>query len=179
MMDRAEFNHSAEVILDFVDTYGMLKNGYLKKFFPNDKKVINYLITHKRLSKSSDGAYITINEETRPDKALLAALGMLSDIFEKVKTHARATPPAQISFITQSGDYYEIIYVAYGMEAMVTASYKTQLFAKKQSKSHVDTTKRMMIVENTDQMERLQIPGIVRFALVQPNGSLTYYKAGS
>ena len=179
MIDRAEFNNKAEEILDFVDTYRVLRTGYLEKFFPGDKKVVDYLIKHKRLDKSSDGAYISANEELRPDKALLAALGMLGDIFEKVKTHARAIPPAQISFLTQGGDYYEIVYVGYGMEAMVTASYETQLAAKKRIKDHADTTKRMMIVENTDQMERLPIPGIARFALVQPDGSLTYYKAGS
>jgi len=179
MNDRAVFTEKAEAILDFVDVYRVLKYSHLEKFFPDDKKIVEYLVKHRRLSVSPDGVYISTDEEARTDKTLMAALSVLSDIFEKVKTHTKAVPPAQISFLTHNGDYYEIIYVGYGMEAMVRASFETRLAAKMRNENHADITKRMVIVENADQMERLHIPGTTRFALVQPDGSLTYYRARS
>jgi len=110
---------------------------------------------------------------------MLAALSVLADIFEKVKSHARATAPVQISFVTYSGEYYEIVYVGYGMEVMITASFNAQLATMQRSREYrdyADTTKRMVIVEDKSQMTRLQIPGITRFALIQPDGSLSYFK---
>ena len=176
---RDEFNKKCEDILSFLDIYTMMKFEYVEKFFPHSKKVINYLVKNQRVYKTPDGIYISTEKDTRPDKCLIASLGVLADIFEKVQSHTRATAPAQISFITYSGDYYEIVYVGYGMEAMVMASFETQSLAKQRSKVHenyTDTTKRIIIVEEKSQMMRLLIPRITRFALIQPNGSLSYFK---
>ena len=174
MSDRTDFNKKGEEILEFLDAYDALRYEDLEKFFPRSNKIVSYLIKNQRLYKSPDGIYISTEQDSRPDKCMVAALGVLADIFEKVQSHARATTPAQISFITHSGDYYEIVYVGYGMEAMVAAS--SQITAKQRSKAYADTTKRIVIVENKSQMMRHQIPGITRFALVQPDGSLSYFK---
>jgi len=176
MNGRAEFNLKGEEILDFIDTYGVLKYEYIDKFFPQSNKILSYLIKNRRLHKSADGIYISADHDSQPMKSVITALGVLADIFEKVQTHTRATAPAQISFITHSGDYYEILYVGYGMEAMITASYETQLAAKQRLKDYADITKRIAIIEDKNQMTRLPIPGIVRFALIQPNGNLSYFK---
>jgi len=175
--DRTDFNRKAEDILDFMDTYGMIRYIHLDKFFPKDKKVIKYLIKHQRLFISFDGTHISIDEDLRPDKTLTAALGVLSDVLEKVKAYSKASPPAQLSFVTHSGDYYEVIYVAYGMEAMVSSTFELQQAAQRNSENYVDFTKRMVIVEDKSQMLRLKIPATVRFALVEPRGNLTYFKA--
>jgi len=175
-MNRPQFNETAETILGFMDAYRVLKYSQLEKFFPEAEKVVEYLIRCERLYMSANNAYISVEEEPKPDKALLAALGVLGDIFEKVQKHAKAVPPVQISFLTNSNEYYEIIYVAHGMEALVTASFEAQLAAKKRDKKHLYITKRMVIVEDINQMERLNIPGTMRYALVLPDGSLSYYK---
>jgi hypothetical protein len=59
---------------------------------------------------------------------------------------------------------------------MITASVETQLAAKQKIKGFIDTTKRMVIIEEKKQMEKLQIPGTARFAHVQPDGRLIYYQ---
>jgi len=181
MTERTDFAKKGEVILDFLDTYGAVKYEHLEKFFPYSKKIINYLLKNQRLHKSPDRIYISADENHRPDKCLIAALSVLVDVLEKVQSHARATAPVQISFITYSGDYYEIVYVGYGMEVMVSAFFETQLVARQRQKDNngfadTDTAKRIVIVENKNQMERLQIPRIARFALIQPKGSLSYFK---
>jgi hypothetical protein len=176
MSDRTDFNNKAEEILDFVDTYEMVRYEHLDKLFPSIKKAVNYLIKNQRLHKSTDGIYIGITADVRPDKCLTAALSVLADVIDKVQTYARAAAPAQISFLTHSGDYYEIIYVGYGAEVMTAAFFETGLAAKQRPKDYVDTTRRIVIVEDKNQMERLNILGAVRFALVAPDGSLSYFK---
>jgi hypothetical protein len=173
---RIDFNNKAEEILNFVDTYEVLNPYHIEKFFPDSSKIIDYLVKNKRLFKSHDNMYISADQILYPDKALITSISVLGDLLEKVKTHSRAIAPAQISFLTHNGNYYEIIYVGYGMEAMVTAFLETQLAAKARLKDYVDVTKRMVIVEDKHQMERLQIQGIERFILVQPDGSLSYFK---
>ena len=179
MNDRTDFNKKAEEILSFIDTYGMVRYAHLEKCFPGSQKAITYLIKNRRLYKSADEIYISADQNLRPDKCLMAAVGVLADVFGKVKAHARAIAPAQVSFVTYNDDYYEIIYVGYGTETMTAAFFETQLTAKQRSSDYADTAKRMVIVEDKSQMERLRIPGTVRFALVSPDGSLSYFKAGS
>ena len=165
MSDRTDFNKAAEEILSFMDSYSSVKHEHLEKFFPGGDKIVKYLLKNKRLHKSPDGIYIGIESNPRPDKPQIAALSVLCDVLAKVSTHTRATAPAQVSFITHSGEYYEIIYVAHVMEAMLAASLGTQPSAK-----------RIVIIEDKHQMERLQTIDTTRFALVSPDGSLNYYK---
>jgi len=171
MNDRTDFNKIAEEILSFMDSYVTVKFNHLEKFFPGSVKAINYLIKNKRLHSSSDGIYIGIDPNLRPDKALIAALSMLSELLPKVKDYTKATAPAQLSFTTQhTGEHYEIIYVAHGMETMIAEMFEVS------EKTPLDIIKRIVIVEDKVQMQKLQIPGTTRFALVLPNGQLTYYK---
>ena len=179
MSERMEFNKKGEEVLEFLDIYGAVRLRYMERLFPNSDKIIGYLIKNQRLFISTDETYISTDPDHRPDKCLTAALGVLADVLERVQSYTKATPPAQISFITHSGDYYEIIYVGYGMEAMVTAALETQLTAKKLNLADADSAKRMIIVEDIHQIERLNIQGTTRFALVKPDGNLNYYKAGS
>ena len=176
MSDRADFNKKAEEILDFVDAYGMVRYEHLEKFFLGSNKVVGYLIKNQRLHESTDGIYISTVADVCPDKCLIAALSVLADVIDKVQTYTRTTSPAQISFITYNGDYYEIIYVGYGAEVMTAAFFEAQLAAKQRPKDYVDTAKRIIIVEDKNQMERLHIPGTARFALIAPDGSLSYFK---
>ena len=176
MVNRPEFNARAEAVLSFMDTYGVLKTSSLEKFLPGSEKVVSYLVKHRRLFFNIDKTYLGTNEKPVPEKILSAALGVLGDIFEKVQTHGRAVPPVQISFLTRNNEYYEIVYVSLGMEAMVTAIFETRLAAYTQGEKCYHTTKRMVIVECKSQMDRLDIPGTMRYALVRPDGGITYYR---
>jgi len=171
-----EFIKRGEEILDFIDAYGALRTQRIEKFFPNSRKIVDYLIKNKRLYQSPDGIYIGTDQTIHPDKRIIAALGVLADIFHNVKNHAKVTSPAQISFITHAGDYYEIIYVGYGMEALVTATIEPGLVTKNQGEINIEGVKRIIIIEDKNQMDRLLIPQTTRYALVLPDGSLTYFR---
>ena len=169
MNNRVEFIKKGEDILDFVDTYGVLRCDCLEKFFKDSNKIVSYLIKNRRLHKSLDGRYIGADQNPHPDKCMTAALNVLADVFEKVQNHARAETPAQISFATHAGECYEIVYVGYGMEAMVAATSQFKMDSM---------IKRIIIIEDKNQMTRLQIPGTTRFALIHPDGSLSYFRGG-
>ena len=169
MDGRDEFNEQCLEILDFLDNYGTMRYDYLEKFFPGSDKKVSYLIKKRRLHKSPDGVFIGTEQDPRPNKCMAAALGVLADIYEKVKSFTGASAPSLISFVTHSGEFYEIVYVSYGMEVMVTASFRNR------HKNYTDATKRIVIVEDIRQMEKLKIPGTARYALISPDGSLTYY----
>jgi len=183
---RASFTRKAEEVLDFLDLYDGIRQKHLEKFFPDSKKVVAYLIKRERLHISLDGLYISTYHKYSPDKALVTSLSVLGDVFEKVKSHTRAQYPVQISFSTHSGDFYEIVYVNHGLDALVAASFEFQHNLREQERTRGDlginlgsypyTTKRLVIVENEAHMERLKIPSIVKFAVVSPDGELTYYK---
>jgi len=172
--------------LDFLDLYDGLKYAHLEKFFPNSRKIVNYLLKNNRVYMTQGDTFISTDPNFSRDKTLIAALNVLGDIYEKVRSHARATSPAQLSFFTHNGDYYEIIYVGYGLDAMIMASFEVQRTLVEQALEHgdlginlgrhPDAVKRMVIVEDKNQMSRLKIPNITRFALVEPDGSLTYFK---
>lgn len=172
MDERTDFIRKCEEILNFFDIYAVMRHEYFEKFFPDAKTQLKYLLKNRRLHESPCGVYIGTDEEISPDKCMVAALSVLADVLEKVKTHARATPPAQISFVTHSGDFYEIVYAAYGMEAYLN------VFLRPETDSS-EEIKRMVIIESQQQLTRLLVPGVTRFALIQPNGSLSYFKAGS
>ena len=176
MGTNSEFIKRSVEILDFIDVYGALRLEHIEKIFPHSRKNIGYLIKNQRLYESSDGIYISTDPASLPDKCIVAALGVLADVFDKVKSHAKVANPVQISFITKSDDYYEIIYVGYGMEAMVTANIETQQSARIQNNKYNNITKRIIIVEDKKQMDRLKIPQTTRFALVSPDGSLVYFR---
>ena len=153
--------------MDFIDAYRTVRLEHINKIFPHSSKNIKYLIKNQRLYKSPDGAYISTEPKNPPDKHLVAAVGVLADIFDKVKYHPKASSPIQISFITHLCDYYEIIYVSYGMEVMVATTLEAQ---------QKDVAKRIVIIENKKQIDRLAIPQTKRFALVSPDGSLIYFR---
>jgi len=102
-------------------------------------------------------------------------LGVLADVIEKVQGHVIAAAPVQISFITHSNEYYEIIYVGLGMEAMVAASFEMLLAAKRQSSNYMCATKLIVIIEDKRQMTKLRFQGITLLALIQPDGSFSYF----
>jgi len=174
-----EFIKRGEEILDFLDVYGVLRHEYKEKFFPGSRRIITYLIKNKRLYSSTDGIYIGTDPTPRSDKRMCAALGVLAGVYDKVKCHAKTNEPALVSFVTHAGDYFEIIYVGYGMGSMVTATLEAQLAAGTQNETSHNRLKRIVIIEDKGQMKGLQIPQTTRFALVSSDGSLSYFKAGS
>jgi len=162
----------AVAVLDLIDTCNAVGREQLPRIFPdsNCEKIISYLLKRKRVHLSKDGTYlhsthIGKGDMPRPDKALIAALNVLGDIRGKVQTYTKAIQPAQVAFISTSGDYYEICYVTYGLEAIVASMF-----------GNSGEAKRIVIIEDMGQAEKIKgkIPGLMRFARIIPEGGFEY-----
>ena len=167
MQGREEFNKLGNDIMDTMDVYGVMAQTQLERMFPGSDKVLSYLTKNKRLNTSVDGLYLGQDETVVPNKARIAAINVLLDVLSKTKYHTVGTLPIQIIFTTVSGDYYEIVYVEQGKEAIVAAMFKS-LGIEHGTEEH---TKRIAIIEDIRQVEKVKtdIPNIVRFALAKGN----------
>ena len=168
MRGRDDFNKKGNAIMDTMDMYGMMKRSQLEAMFPGHEKIINYLIKNKRLLPLVGGAYIGQDETAEPNKYLITTIGVLIDVISKVTYHTTGNFPVQVIFTTIGGDYYEIIYAEQGNEALIAAAFKTQGV---EHGIH-DTTKRLVIIEDMAQIEKVKcaIPNIVRFVLANDDG---------
>ena len=172
MRNRENFNKQCNAILDIMDIYEVMKRTHLDAMFPSHEREISYLVKNKRLCFLFDGVYLGQNETAQPDKHLMAAVDVLINVFSKVTHHSTGTFPVQVLFTTTSGDYYEIVYVEQGKEALVSAAFKAQGV----DNSTADATKRLVIIEDITQAAKVKaaIPNISRFALLDGDGFMYF-----
>jgi len=166
--------------LDFIETCDMVKINQLPKLFTDFsvekiEKMKRSLLKRKRIHLSKCGEYlhstqIGTTNDPRPDKALTVALGVLGDLMPKVQYFHKAAPPAQIYFITHNGGVFEIIYVEYGNEALVSGMVKSML------NNDSEDVKRIIIIDDSGQIAKMKnrIPNIWRFALVKQGDAFEY-----
>ena len=173
-----------ERVLDFIESCDVVRKEQVRKLFPEYEidLIIGYLLKKKRIH-ISESEYLhstqigrDVKKNLVPDEALSAAIGVLGDLMGKVKYFTKALAPAQIAFQSLSGDMYEIIYVGYGLEVMIGSIYNR--IANVAGKTD-NSVKRIIIVQDKTQIEKVKgrIPNIMRFALVQQNGTFSYTNA--
>jgi len=177
-MDRKEeFRNLIERIVDFVsDSGGVMLQAHVWRIFPEAmQKHINYLIKHRRLYEIEDGKMIADAPDAKPKRPAIAATGVLCDFIDKMDDYTFCEYPAQMNLIAKNGDILEILYVKYNDEAGIQASIAMQdKNMAKEMKGYV-APKRIAVLEDPVQAERLNIPSILRFATMEPDGKMTYF----
>jgi len=178
-MDRKEeFRNLIERILDFVsDSGGYMMQAHVWRIFPEAmQKHINYLIKNRRLFEIEDGKMLADSPEAKPKKPVIAATGVLCDFNDKLDVYTFAEYPAQMNLIAKNGDVLEILYVKYNDEIGIQASIAMQdKDLSKEMKSEYVAPKRIAVLEDPVQAERLNIPSVVRFATMEPDGKMTSF----
>ncbi|MCL2840328.1 MAG: DUF5697 family protein [Defluviitaleaceae bacterium] len=178
MDKRAVFDSINGRILDFVaNCGGCVRQAHIERIFQYSLKNIRYLVKHKRLFQVN-GGLLADEIDINPKMSMITALNVLCDLYDKVSDYSIAEYPTQISFVSHSGDFYEIVYVRQGDEVGIQASFNLQ--AQKQSKLKVSERspipKRIAILESFNQAEIVNIPGVVRFATTQNDSNkMTYF----
>ena len=167
------FDTQNEKILDFLLEYGSAANRkHLERLFPYCSRNINYLMKKKRLY-ALEGDLLGDAANFKPDKEMLAALTVLCDLYDKIVSYNRADYPAQINFTTLDGSFYEVVYVVAGNELDVVSSLSMQA---KTNPIGVETPRYVVIIEHSDQRQKLQFDSWARFVLANEDGSLEYLK---
>ena len=148
-----------------------LTEEQLCRFFPEKESTAKTLLTHMlkegRILCAENGRYYANQEaQNGADKDLSHCVWVLLDFIDQVEYHTVGEFPASILCFA-NGELYEIVPISQGKETMIC-----QLLRQPQK----DVGKRIVVVEDTSQIELLNIPQVAGFCTVAEDGTVSYYK---
>ena len=167
----AIYQREAAEMLHNISLYPGLTEEQLCRFFPEKEATAKTLLAHMlkegRVYRAENCRYYA-NQEARnnADKDLSRCVWVLLDFIDQVEYHTVAEFPAAILCFA-NGELYEIVPIPQGKETMIC-----QLLHKPQK----DAGKRIVVVEDTSQIELLDIPQAAGFCTVAEDGTISYYK---
>ena len=158
-----------EMILKLLDIAGVLSFKQLLSFTKLSPSVLGTLITQlqreNRLIRSME--WIALSEEALENKrdGIEAVMWVFDDFLPRTDYFTAGEFPAIICFFADGVDY-EIIFVPVGQEYIISKSV-----------SEFDNPpKRLIVIENTDQIPHISIPNITAYCITEPSGKTNYYK---
>lgn len=165
------YGQEAAELLRLISMYPGISGKQLCRFFPGRQEKIKTLLTHLgkqgRIIPARSGEYFLCGSELAvPDDGMMRAVWVLLDFIDRVEFHSPGDFPANIMFFS-NGELYEIVYVANGQEVLI---------------SHVITRNRecggkyIVLIDDPEQIEALDFPGISGFCTVDGSGKVSYYK---
>lgn len=166
------YGQEAASILRDVTMYRCLKEEQLLRLYPGKqdkvKKILNHLVRQGRIFHDADNNLYRAGEDTSEpiDCGLLAAVWVLVDFIDQVEYHSVCDFPCKIIFFADN-EVYEVVYVAYGQEALIA-----HLLSSKAEES----AKYIVLVDKPEQIADLQIPGVSGYCTVSPDGTVQYYQ---
>ena len=172
MKNRAAiYQREAAEMLHNISLYPGLTEEQLFRFFPEKEATAKVLLSHMlkegRIFYSKNGRYYANREaQNGADKDLSRCVWVLLDFIDQVEYHTVGEFPAAILCFT-NGELYEIVPIPQGKETMIC-----QLLRQPQK----DAGKRIVVVEDTSQIELLDIPQAAGFCTVAEDGAVSYYK---
>ena len=172
MKNRAAiYQREAAEMLHNISLYPGLTEEQLFRFFPEKEATAKVLLSHMlkegRIFYSKNGRYYANREaQNGADKDLSRCVWVLLDFIDQVEYHTVGEFPAAILCFS-NGELYEIVPIPQGKETMIC-----QLLRQPQK----DAGKRIVVVEDTSQIELLDIPQAAGFCTIAEDGTVSYYK---
>lgn len=167
----AIYQREAAEMLHNISLYPGLTEEQLCRFFPEKEAAAKTLLAHMlkegRVFRDRNGrCYANQEAQNGADKDLSRCIWVLLDFIDQVGYHTVGEFPAAILCFA-NGELYEIVPIPQGKETMIC-----QLLRQPQK----DTGKRIVVVEDTSQIELLDIPQAAGFCTVAEDGTVSYYK---
>ena len=161
---------AAELLRDLT-TYHYIHRDQVLRLYPGKESKIENLLAYftrqSRIFFDKDTGLYHDGTEASPDQSLLASLWVLIDFIEKVEYHSAVDFPAMLVFVAD-GELYEVLHIPEDKEAMMEHTMAQQ---------GSDAEKRIVIVEDSQQMERLYIPDVTAYCTVDmQTGAIQYYR---
>ena len=165
------YSKEAAELIRTISVYKSLACMQVYRMFPGKedavKKLLTNFIKQKRMVYNPDTDCVYSGQyEGSPDGSMISAFWVLLDFMDKTEYHTASDFPVKISFFTQ-GESYEIMHIPHGQEI---------LFNHAMTVKEEDPPKRLVIVDNPNQIRNISIPSIVAFCTVSPEGKVDYYK---
>ena len=150
-------------LLRILGEYKTLQMAQALRLFP--EPVISYLRKQRRIHISPKGL-ITASEDISPDPGAQKAVWLLLDFIDRVDYHAAGAFPVTLYFFLGE-ELYEVVYIPPGQETLICHALS----------GPVDSAgKRIVILESTEQIEKISFPGISGFCTVSDAGEVQYYQ---
>ena len=155
--------------MKIMDIAGVLPFKLLLSLTRLTPSLLNTLITQlqreKKLIRSME--WVALSEEALENRreGIVEAMWVFDDFFQRIDYFTAGDFPAIVCFFADGVDY-EIIYVPVGQEYIISKSVP----------ECDNPPKRLVTIENTDQIPKISIPNITAYCITEPSGKTNYYK---
>ena len=155
--------------MKIMDIAGVLPFKLLLSLTRLTPSLLNTLITQlqreKKLIRSME--WVALSEEALENRreGIVEAMWVFDDFFQRIDYFTAGDFPAIVCFFADGVDY-EIIYIPVGQEYIISKSVT----------SCDNPPKRLVTIENTDQIPKISIPNITAYCITEPSGKTNYYK---
>jgi hypothetical protein len=131
------------------------------------KNIISRLIKEKRVFYDEKTGMVSYGAEENksPDLNLITAFWVLIDFYGEAEYHCPSDYPAQIAFFMDGG-LHEIIKADYSREAVINHALSVQTR---------EPPKRIIIVDNAEQIPKIKAGNILCFCIIGSNGEVEYF----
>ena len=165
------YSKEASELLRDITMYHCVKHEQLLRLYPGMEQKINNLLVHLvkqgRIFYDSGQDIYYDSRDMSIDTDTLKAIWVLADFAERAEYHSSDDFPIKIIFFAD-GEVYEIICISPDNEALIEYVMSCR--------SEENAGKRIMIVEDTEQISRIHIQNAV-FCMVDINtGEVKYYR---
>lgn len=165
------YSREAAEILRDITTYHCIRHEQLLRLYPAKKReVIDNLLTHLvqqgRIHYDPDRDWYHDGTEANTDAEMIAALWVLIDFIERVEYHSPLEFPTKLLFFA-GAEAYEVAYIPMEKETLMEHALEQR---------NENAGKRLVIVEETAQISRLQIADVAAYCTVSDTGEVQYYK---
>lgn len=149
--------------------YPGLNMQQLLCFHPGKEEIIKTLLSHlqkqSRIFQTDTGGYFPSGWAAKSDNSLIRAAWVLLDFIGQVEYHAPGDFPVKLIFFA-NGELYEIVYAASGQEALINHALRDDSSGGR----------RIILVDNPEDIRRIDCPGISGFCTVDAAGQVHYFK---
>lgn len=173
MKTRDEIYHGeAEALLRIITSYHALTYEQVIRTFPRKaesiKTLIKNLIKQGRIYYDSGSNLLCDRADTAnsPDREMIAAYWVLLDFKKALVYHTSGDFPVKIHFFSND-EAYEIISAPPEQEVLLNHVLSQAKNAE---------VSRLVIVSSKEQAMQIQIPNVVAFCTVDPEGHVSYYQ---
>lgn len=172
MKTRSElYGHEATELLRILSMYPGLSGEQLCRFYPGREEVVKNLLSHfkrqGRIQQDEAGRYFPYATTSGTfDPGLIRAVWVLLDFIGRVEYHSPGSFPARLVFFA-GGELYEVIHAPTGLETLVTQAVR---------QTPESGGRRIVLVDEPNQIPLLDFPAIAGFCTVDPAGTVSYYQ---
>ena len=165
------YGKEAADILRNITTYHYIRHDQFLRLYPGkeDKiaNLLSFFVKQGRIFKDKNLPIYHDGTQAAADYEMIAAIWVLTDFIDRADYHSSTDFPIKLIFIAD-GELYEVIYVESGNETLIEHAIAQQTN---------DAEKRIVIVENNEQIPRLNIPDVTAYCTVDMDtGAVQYFK---